>query len=49
VHGPVAGDPGGCDVFIEVLFQLVMAGDFVFLAVFLVQANPGAPSLGAWA
>src|SRR5260370_4004196 len=38
------GDAGGGDVFVEVEFQIVMAGDLVFLAAFLLQAHPPRPA-----
>ena len=46
-QGPVriAGDAGRRDVFIEVLFQIVMAGNLVLLAAFFMQAHPAAASL----
>ena len=39
------GDAGGRDIFIEVLFEIVVAGDFMLLAAFLMEAHPAAPAL----
>jgi len=39
---PVPGDAGCPDVFIQVAFQLVMAGCLMLLATLLVQAHPAA-------
>jgi hypothetical protein len=41
----IPGDAGGGDIFVEVLIQIVMAGDLVLLTAFLVQAHPAAPAL----
>jgi hypothetical protein len=41
----VGRDVGGGDVFIEVLFEIVVAGHLVLHAAFLVQAHPAAPAL----
>ena len=41
----ISGDAGGGDVFIEVLFQIVVTRNLVLLAAFFVQAHPAAAPL----
>ena len=41
----VIRDPGGADVLVEVLFQIVVAGHLVLLAAFLVQPHSAAAAL----
>jgi hypothetical protein len=41
----IMGDVGGGDIFIEVVFQIMVARDLVLLAAFLVKAHPAASAL----
>jgi hypothetical protein len=42
---PCRRDAGGGDIFVEVKFQIVVTGDLVLLAAFLVQTHLAAPAL----